>query len=53
MMILFANDWVFIFLFVFWMRYPAQGTTGGWVTPGGVFKLFPLCEFSLVKSPFD
>ena len=33
------------------MRLPAQGTTGGWVMPGLVFKWFPLCEFSLFDTP--
>ena len=32
MVILSVDYWVRIFvLFVFWMRHPAQGATGGWV----------------------
>ena len=43
-----ADDWVCNFvLFVVQMRHPAQGATGGWVTLGLVFKLFPMYEFSL------
>ena len=30
---------------------PAQGATGGWVTPSLIFKRFPLCEFSLFDTP--
>ena len=39
--ILSIDDWVFIFdLFVFWMMYPTEGISGGWVMPGVVFKFF-------------
>ena len=51
MVILSADDWACIFvLFVVWMRCPAQGTTGGWVMLGFVFKWFPLHEFSLFDT---
>ena len=44
--ILYADDWVFIFVwFGFWMRCPTQGASGGWVMPGVVFKGF-LCVSS-------
>jgi len=49
--ILSTDDWACVFLFVVWMRHPAQGATGGWVTPGLVFKCFPLWEFSLFDIP--
>ena len=46
-----ADDWVCIFvLFVVYMRRPSQGTSGGWVMLGLVFKWFPLCEFSLFDT---
>ena len=51
MVLLSTDDWVCVFLFVVWMRRPAQGATGGWVMPGLVFKWFPLCEFSLFDTP--
>ena len=52
MVILFVDDCFCVcFLFVVWMRCPAQGATGGWVMPGLVFKWFPLCEFSLFDTP--
>ena len=51
MVILSAYNWVCVFLFVIWMRSPAQGATGGRVMPGLVFKWFPLCEFSLFDIP--
>ena len=52
MVILSADDWVCtFFLFVVWMRHPAQGATGGWVMLGLVFKWFSLCEFSLFDTP--
>ena len=35
------------------MRHPAQGTTGGWVMPGLIFKWFPLCEFSLFDTSYQ
>ena len=39
-----AHDWVCVFvLLVIHMKHPSQGDTGGWVMPGFVFKLFPLC----------
>ena len=39
--ILSADDCVFIFyLFVFWMMYPTEGASGGWVMPSVVFKGF-------------
>ena len=49
MLILSADDSVCVF--VFWIRSPAQGATGGWVMPGLVFKWFPVCEFSLFDTP--
>ena len=52
MVILSADDWICIFvLFFVYMRPPEQGSTGGWVMPGLVFKWFPLCEFSLFDTP--
>ena len=54
MVILSAGDWVCIFgLFVVEMRHPAQCATGCWLMPGLVFKWFPLCEFSLIDTPFS
>ena len=51
MVILSADLWVCIFvLFVVYMRYPAQGATGGSVMLGLVFQWFPLCEFSLFDT---
>ena len=51
MVILSADDLVCVFvLFVVSMRRPAQGATGGWVTPNLVFQWFPLCEFSLFDT---
>ena len=54
MVILSADDWVFIFalllLLLFWMKCSAQYVTG-WVVLGLVFKRFPLCEFSLFDTP--
>ena len=53
--ILSADDWACIFVFfvvVLWMRRPAQGATGGWVMLGLVSKWFPLCEFSLLDTPY-
>ena len=45
------DDWVCMFvLFVVWMRHPAQGSTGGWVMPGLIFKWFLLWEFSLFDT---
>ena len=32
-------------------RRPSQGTTGGWVMPGLVFKWFPLWAFSVLDTP--
>jgi len=50
--ILSADDWVGIFiLFIVWMMCPSQGSTGGWVIRGLVFKWFPLWEFSLFDTP--
>ena len=47
-----ADDWVCIFvLLAVQMRFPAQGTTGGWVMLGLVFKWFPLCDFPLFDTP--
>ena len=52
MVILSAEDWICIFfLFVVWMKLPAQGVNGGWVMPGLVFKWFPLWEFSYLIIP--
>ena len=51
MVLLSTDDWVCVFLFVVWMRRPAQGATGGWVMPVLVFKWFSLCEFSLLDTP--
>ena len=52
MVILSGYDLVCIFvLFVVQMRRPAQGSTGGWVVLGLVFKRFPLCAFSLFNTP--
>ena len=52
MVILSADELACIFvLFVFLMRLPAQGATGGWETLGLVFKWFPFCEFSLFDTP--
>ena len=47
MIILSAADWVCIFV----CCLDAQGTTGGCVMLGFVFKWFPLCEFSLFDIP--
>ena len=50
--ILSADDWVCIFiLFIVWMMCPSQGSTGGWVIRGLVFKWFSLWEFSLFDTP--
>ena len=50
MVILFADDWVCVFvLFVVGMRCPALGAAGSWVMPGLVYKWRPLWEFSLVN----
>jgi len=46
-----ANSVCIFVLFIFWMRHPAQGATGGWVILGHVFKWFPLCDFSLFDTP--
>ena len=35
------------------MRRPAQGATGGWMMLGLVFKWFPMCEFSLLDTPYS
>ena len=52
MVILSADDWVCIFvLFVVYMRHPTQGTIGGWVMLGLIFKWFLLWEFSLFDTP--
>jgi len=50
--ILSADDGVCIFVLLIVYRYLAQGATGGWVTPGLVFKQLPLCEFSLFDTPY-
>ena len=52
MIILSVDDWVLFLLFVFffWIRYPAQGATVGWVMQDLVLKWLPLCEFSLFES---
>ena len=47
MVLLSADDFVCFFcLFVFKLRHPVQGATGGWVMSDLVFKWIPLCEFS-------
>ena len=47
MVILSDEDWICIFfLFVVWMKLPAQGANGGWVMPGLILKWFSLWEFS-------
>ena len=52
MVILSADDWVCIFaLVVVQMRHPAQGSAGGWVMSGLVFKWFSMCEVSLFDTP--
>ena len=48
MIILYADDWVCIFVLLFGLVV-AQGAIGSWVILGLVFKWFPLWEF----SPFD
>ena len=51
MIILSVDDWVlFLLFFFFWIRYPAQGATVGWVMQDLVLKWLPLCEFSLFES---
>ena len=50
MVILSADDEVCIFVLFIVHRCLAQGATGGWVTPGLVFKRFPFCEFSLFDT---
>ena len=53
MVILSADDRVCIFvLLVVQARHPVQGVTGDWVMPGLVFRWFPLCEFSLLDTPW-
>ena len=52
MVILSADDWVYIFVLLFvYVKRPAQGATGVWVMPGLIAKWFPLCEFSLFDTP--